>query len=381
MLKAMQFCCAVVAGLFAPPIGWIAGIFPLHWRHAGGKLDTALTGFTAFVGAVFVAISYSSRRKFAQSDDFSHYFANFQDALSNHAPIFFYGQGIEVGVPLVNYFLGLIFGNLSPWQLMFWYQAIFFGLLIWIVSRIKIEGIPNSLIISFTLVAFPYILSTLLIRQCYSSLFLFLALSEARMSRRVVALALAFAFQMSALPLYLFFSIAKKLNGLWFLFFLVLIVFALTQFQYIAEIVMNAGWFYGQDKFEYYLNPGEGYVSSDLSPFLMYATIVYLGALIKSYRKKWSFNSDEKIIITAFVFSLAALPIPLLGLRVCLMVYLFIGVYFVKIAREGSLLLVRILFILLLIHQLKALFLSSAEADFGLWFEYPWYSISPGYFF
>ena len=127
---------------------------------------------------------------------------------------------------------------------------------------------------------------------------------------------------MSALPLYLFFSIAKKLNGWRFLVFLMSIVFAVTQFQYIAEIVINAERFYGQEKMEYYINPGEGYVKSDLVPLLMYATIFFLGALIKIYRREWSFNGDEKIIVTAFIFSLAALPIPLLGLRVCLMVYL-----------------------------------------------------------
>ena len=379
--KAMQLCFAVVAGLFAPPIGWVLGIFPLHWRHEGGKLNTTLVYFTAFVGTVFMAIAYSSRRKFEQSDDFSHYFDNFQNALSIHAPYFSYGSGIEVGIPIINYFLGLIFGNLSPWQLMLAYQLIFFGLLIWVVRRIRVQAIPNSLLISFVLVAFPYMLSTQLIRQCYSSLFLFLAIFEMGMSRRVVMLVLAFIFQMSALPLYLFFSIAKKLNGWRFLVFLMSIVFAVTQFQYIAEIVINAERFYGQEKMEYYINPGEGYVKSDLVPLLMYATIFFLGALIKIYRREWSFNGDEKIIVTAFIFSLAALPIPLLGLRVCLMVYLFIGVYFVKTARQGSLLLVRILFFLLLLYQLKTLLFSVAESDFGLWFEYPSYSIFPGYFF
>lgn len=382
MNKLIQICLAVVIGLFSPPIGWVVGILPSYLWGKQRKDKAALIYICGFIGALFAGVAYSSRRKFLGSDDFSQYFDNFLEALSSHAPSFSYAGGAEVGLPLINYFLGLIFGKLSPWHLMFLHQAIFFGLLIWVLSRTKIDGVSKSLLVAFVLVTLPYALSTQLIRQCYSSLFLFLALSdsEIKVSRKWAAFTLAFLFQISALPIFIFFYAAKKLKGYWFIAFNMVTVILEIKFREIAEIALAAESFIGQDKFQYYASSEEGWVKPDLVPLEMYSLILLLVLFVKLYKKTWALDGDEKILFTAFTFSLAAMPVPLLGLRVCLMVYLFMGVYIVKVASSINKMAVRVIFLLFLIFQLKIMFLSPVGSVFELWREYPSFSIFPGYF-
>jgi hypothetical protein len=380
--KLIQICFAVVIGLFSPPIGWVVGILPSYlWGKQRGN-KAALIYIGGFIAALFAGVAYSSRRKFIGSDDFSHYFDNFQVALSSHAPFFSYGGGSEIGLPLINYFFGLIFGELSPWHLMFLHQIVIFGLLIWVLSRTNVVGVSKSLLVAFVLVAFPYVLSTQLLRQCYSCLFLFLALSdsEIKVSRKLAAFTLAFLFQVSALPIFIFFYAAKTLKGYWFIAFNIVTAFLVIKFQEIAEVALAADQFVGQDKFQYYAFSEGGWVKSDLIPLEMYSLILLLVLFAKLYKKKWTLDGNEKILFTAFSFSLAAMPVALLGLRVCLVVYLFIGVYVVKAASGISKWVVRAVFLLILIYQLKIMFLSPEGSDFELWREYPAFSIFPGYF-
>ncbi len=382
MIKIIQTFFAVIVGFFSPPIGWAVGILPSSLWKKQRDDKPAFIYICGFIGALFAGLAYSSRRKFIGSDDFSQYFDNFLEALSNHAPSFSFAGGSEIGLPLINYFFGLIFGKLSPWHLMFLHQVILFGLLIWVLSRTKIDGVSKSLLVAFVLVAFPYVLSTQLLRQCYSSLFLFVALfdSELKVSRKLTAFLLACLFQISALPIFIFFYTAKKLKGYWFIAFNIITVILVIKFQEIARAALATEQFIGQDKFQYYASSEGGWVKSDLIPLLMYSFILLLVLFTKLHRKKWTLDGDEKILFTAFAFSLAAMPVPLLGLRVCLIVYLFIGMYFVKAASGFNKSIVHALFLLLLAFQLKVMFFPLAGSDFELWHEFPSFSILPGYF-
>ena len=377
-----QMLLAVIVGLFAPPIGWLIGVIPLKWNNKGqlGKKNGGI--LPLFASIVFAGVTFSSRMKFeTQSDDFSHYYANFQNLLSNQDALFYYGSGLEIGVPLINDCLGFAFGNLSPWHLMFAHQFIFFGLLLFVINRIKIDAIPKSIYIAFVLVAFPYMLSTQVIRQCYSSIFLFWALHETRSSRYIPALTVAFFFHISALPIYLFFRVSQKLKGIWFFVFLALIAFVTLEFQTIINFFLVAQRFTGQEKFLFYSDAPEGFVLSDILPVLTFLGIFLIIVLRKIRENKWAFDMDEKTVIMALTFSLAALPIPLMGLRVCLMVYLFSGAYLIKVAWHVPPLVMRSLFVALLIIQMRNIYFASESGPFALWIEYPSWSFLPGYFF
>ena len=377
----LQFLLAIVAGMFSPPLGLLVGIVPLYWHHKE-RLEKRCRNFLPqFVGVVFAAIACSSRRKFEQSDDFSHYYQNFQDALASHAPSFMYGSGVEVGVPLINYLLGMVFGDLTPWQLMFAHQVIFYGLLIVVLTRIKMDAISKTIFIAFVLAAFPYVLSTQVIRQCYSSIFLFYALSEVVFGRRLIALVIAFFFHVSALPIYLFFAASRTLKGRWFVFFLMGMVFLELKFQGIIEFFLSTEEFVGQGKFSYYAETPEGFVKSDILPVIAYACIAFIIIFRKFISRIWVFDKDEKVVITALFFSLAALPLPLVGLRVCLLVFLFAGAYLITVGQKLSPFLQRVLFVLLIILQMRNMYLSSESSGSALWVDYPAWSFFPGYFF
>jgi hypothetical protein len=143
---------------------------------------------------------------------------------------------------------------------------------------------------------------------------------------------------------------------------------------------MSKGLF-SKSKYHRYSVISEEYVKSDIAVILMLAVILLPLFFRKIRMHERVLDADERILVAGLTFALLALPFPLLGLRVVLMIYIFSGYYLIKSSWGLSPIILLCIYISIIALQIYRMYLGGDTGSFALWAEFPSWSFMPGYFF
>lgn len=232
--------------------------------------------------------------------------------------------GLEVGLPLLLYFLSLFLPPLSVNGLMFCLAfASSFLLLIWIEKTFYAgHNIRRPALIGASILLLNLYFSTQLTRQFFSLIILLYAFSARGWLRQWIYVAFAAAFHLTAIPLYILYRLLRTGLVGWGVVIVLMFLFRFFFLQIAGALDVLPPIII--EKLSYYIGNVEGYTSADIASLhmIMLLSSISLMVLITA-RIKPAPEAKTWLAVPwiAGVIHLILLPIPLASLRATLMIH------------------------------------------------------------
>ncbi len=323
-----------------------------------------------------VLISISRDLFITFKDDYQTYFDYYISLLNGEGGGRF---GIELGLLGLNYLIGSIFGELAPRALLFLYVLLQFFLLIcfleMLIKKVNFRGYANVFVASVIAFA-PLLAFTVTIRQNISLLILSIAIIHSKRLNRLIYVALAFIFHLSALPILVLHKSLELLIEKKFIhvaiYFSIVIVSILFLSQYFLEL----------PKFRAFV---EYDLSFEFLQFFLYYKFIFVGLFLSFYFNgcKTSSISKYSICILCLAFMLDWV-LPYISFRVFQLQIMFAGLllffafYFSDRAKWKEVVYSGFFFVLFIF---KVALLMNGEGDFSFFNSFPWGDSEPFYYF
>ncbi|MGX2981652.1 EpsG family protein [Helicobacter sp. 23-1045] len=160
---------------------------------------------------VFLAMMIILSASFLNGDavphsDFVHYFRVYNGMLENNFKFFgYFAGGIEVGLPIVYFVLGKIFGALSPAHFMSMqiaFSAMLFYIWLEIYGTKRLDSTQKAFCVALSLALFDFWFSALLCRQVLASIFILYAIFSTSTNAKWIFFIIAVSFHTSSLLFY-----------------------------------------------------------------------------------------------------------------------------------------------------------------------------------
>lgn len=245
-LPTTTFLFVIALLAFSPPIAYIFSIIGM-FAISNYKIRLYEPYFIVFgFGAIFsIVISGSSHPLFLyEESDFTTYYNNYHDFLEYgfRAEFFKFGKGVEVGLPLVNYFLSLLINEPLPYLVRAAHLAFQMTLLVFLVKKIvsfhKLDKYKAGILLALFLLFFKFGATLNHLRQGYSSFFILIALFSTK--RMYLYFILACLFHVSALVIYpLCNFLLKNSNKKFLIIFIISILFGSVGILIVLEVIAD----------------------------------------------------------------------------------------------------------------------------------------------
>lgn len=308
--------------------------------NASRDLPAPVRRLLGLVMIVAVSMMMSSRPVSGDgSDDLLGYYDLYLEYSSgDFERLFQFGGGLEVTLPFLFCLWGLVLPPLSPNGLMLCLtltSAVLFWL--WVETTFYGRRRPaaDAALVGAALLLFNVYFSTQLARQFLALVVLLYACTATTTPRRLVFLALAMSFHLTALPFYLAYLLVRRgRTGVLALLALVLLVrlyfpVLLSLLDVLPDAVV--------DKLAYYVDNNAEYTDSDLAALKLIGllAIVSLMAIVAQRFRPGAAGAWHAAPWLAAVVHVLLLPIPLASLRTTLAVHSVVtGVIAYRIVTE-----------------------------------------------
>lgn len=376
---------ALFVSLWTPLVGYFVAAVALYWMAAYAPRAIAL-GILALAHAG--GIIFASRDYGAASSDFPRYYELYQaicSANGQYLAAALWEFGPESGLPVFYLLLrvvGLTFLSING---LAYLQALITGTATLVVvaqvarERTRPRDVP--IVVTGAGLMYSFFYSTQLSRQALAATFVLWAMYMTQSTGgKVLAVAVAGAFHVTAPLTYLFASLMRR-GGLVALMFLGLAVAMALWSRELIALVFHVGLETapGLSKVSFYASTdAAGVVFSDIQ------TVVYLlaGGLLVAYKrfKDGMDLGDDRILLGLALLALLMLPLPLAATRVCLLfASLAIGYYLFEGLCAASRTVGVVLLLLVGVYRLWTFASGGGEAH-SLWAHYSAIGYAPGYF-
>ena len=309
---------------------------------------------------LFVATSMimSLRLYGGESDDLASYYGVYQSIREgNTDALFVFAGGIEIGLPVVFYICTKLLPELTPNGLMlvctltsstiffFWVESTFY-------SRTGRNGGPLLMGVALMMLNIAY--STQVVRQFISLAILLYALSASSLTRRLVFLAVAASFHITAIPFFVAYWLGRRgVVGL-----IVIVTLTLAVRLYFSQLlaILDVLPPILADKLAYWVDNNAEYTTADLGSLklliqlclISLAAFVWGGFYIAPEARRW-----HMIPWVTTLVHVSLLSIPLASLRTTLMVHsVATGIVAHKMIHPKHRLFILVLFNALLFYKL-----------------------------
>ncbi|WP_256205746.1 EpsG family protein [Polynucleobacter asymbioticus] len=337
----------------------------------------------AFSWAIFVASRMTMQDP---SDDFTNYYANYQDLCNgNYGALFEYAKGLELGVPLLFLLLSFISKELSPNLLIFYITLISaLLLLIWMEGNLfelmdnKLKGIAGA----YVWVMASFFMASQSVRQYLAMIILLYAISSNDKLKKLLILFLASTFHLIAIPIYLIVEGIKKYK--WKATISALIVILIFYFLYDIIYVTFGDNFPILNKLEYYHNNTDGFTEVDLNFLKIFSVpLLFLLYRILLDRHLIILNDPLAIIYLSFyLFYIAMFPFPLLSIRFTLIINsIILGLFCFSFLKNYVQHLIFLLIFLIIPWRIRSIVNIDPNNSMAYWSIYPQSSIYPVYYY
>jgi len=327
----------------------------------------------------------------SSSDDFTQYYTVYQQISDgNLEALFIYGGGYELGLPLVFLFITEISSQIIQPHTLLFLDGVFCSLifLAWLeyYGLKEVDEEKKGLCSAYTWVLCSFFMASQTIRQFISCLFLLISIFEINKKKKILFLALATIFHLSAIIIYLIIYFVKKYKIKATIFIILLSSISVYLFESISnnETIKN---FLGGEKLTYYENFSNGFTDADLgilkllvlpAILLLISAMVINSKLIKFRMldiKDWTL-----LYLTFFLLHIIFLPIPLLSLRLTMIISnILLGWIIFNILNEHYKILYSSILIII-IWRVSILFDSNPDNMMRYWSLYNSFSFYPGYY-
>lgn len=333
-------------------------------------------------------ISASRAYGVAENDDFVNYYNNYSALYDGHLKALFdFGGGLEFIFPLFSYFISLIPYKCTPNQFIFIVSFVGTGLYALALQRILSMNrflFKNSgLFIAFSFLFYDYFISTQLVRQFFSSIFIILLFTAKGKKELILFFIMSVLSHTTALLIapFTWLVINKRWGGLVVILSSVFISFF---FYYGLEYVGSQFTFFA-DKAVYYSLDSTTTSSDILSgklklilfSLLLTLTTLWLDLIVKK-------NSDiilKKNAYYLFVYTVIYIiltPIPLASDRFLLILNcFFIGSFIAITVQRYNYIVARAILTILVIWRID---IYSEPGNFLYWNGFESWGYFPGYF-
>jgi len=303
--------CIILAS-YSPLIAFYAGtIFLLVCSQ---YLDRKAVKWIGYVCAYAGSVMAASRKTFADSDDFSHYYDAYLSILKDGWQVVFEPYGTEIGLPAYYFVLSKL-GIESQIYPLFAVALLGSGLFVFWLEKYGAFNFPPDrfgTVMASSLIFYGFMQASLISRQMMSLSIVLIAVSSAGW-RSIIWLFTAILFHQSSLLIFILFKYAKKLT--WLTATLVIcsgIIFMLF-FNKITEVAVasNVDFIRVVSKFAYYTTSEESFTGPDLSGLKFVSLTCLAGFLAYKFMPKgWGL-----LILIVVVLYILLLPFPLISLR------------------------------------------------------------------
>jgi len=350
------------------------------------KAITITSIFFAIVGLLIHVMGLDNFT--TQSDDFVTYYNNYVSLLSgDYKAIFQFGGGVEVGLPIINYFLSLIIGDEYPYVVKFFHC--FFILLLFLMMGIrictyyKLNWKETSLLFSLLICFFKLSLVFYFLRQGYASffiIFMFFSTSKYRYSYLIIAI----MFHAASLVVYplvriLLSNKGRQYHKKYSLLMIISSLGLLSSLTLLSNFSFNIPIIEKINFILYYLGHSnfiEKAIVTSVKSLLYFIPLVFI---VLSFRIKMSqrFISHYCLMtIVVFIISFSFLPGVVTRLAMPILSYLIGFMYFSVFMSINS----NLIKIITLTGMLILLNLQWQLKDENYYFKYPLVSTTPFYY-
>lgn len=252
--------------------------------------------FSAFVGLVFTTAS--KEVGIDLSEDFARYYEIYKQFVQTYDLQLLYGafKPWEIGLPTIFLVCGTLFGNVSEQELLLIFSVITLtsalGTSIYLARSLELGFEERRVLIGMTLLLFPVLVSTQLLRQYFSALLILAAWFSKRWSLRAGLLAIGVAFHTSAIAIF----IGLLVSGSWTRLLLFAATFTLLFSRFYVESYFN---FNALNLLTALESHDSNNVGSIIRAALMFVPCVLSAAALK--RARWPFE------LRVFLFALLML--------------------------------------------------------------------------
>ncbi|WP_387691277.1 EpsG family protein [Photorhabdus sp. RM71S] len=296
--------------------------------------------------------------------------------------IFYYGEGVEIGWPLLYKLIHIITPNLSILEISntnFIICSILF--LIWLEYNglRTFSNKDKNIILAFILVFSNINVFGTAQRQSLSIIFLLFSLSNRKTCKFYIYLSIATIFHITSLPIGLIYSflMKKQYNRILILITFIFFFILSMNFHNIINIITENHIIGGlSEKARFYTHI---HTNSIVYRELMYISIIFLGIVFnwKTIESEW-----KNIIVFIFISYISLLNFYLLSTRLNIVLCCLIGYFLYIVFKPRFFIISYFIFFLGLLHFIltkSSVFFSLATDPY--WAKYPIFDLNPFYFF
>lgn len=365
------------------PLGafWFAILALLVEGNLLNKLFRRYLGGVAFISLIIIIASRNYTDEL--NNDLSIYY-NVYILLSAkvNSAIFVFGNGYEIGWPLLYYGVSLIFDNVTPIELAIINTSLCaFLVFIWI-ERYGLKNLlidEKSIVLACAILLMSVQTFGYLQRQALSVCILLFSISNIGRKRCYVYLILSSLFHLSSLPIGILYIILTKLktNNKTLIVFLVLtIIFKLTYVVFFNFISMTGLDIPGLYKIQYFIERANANTITSMRFALLIFPLLILAFFMKGsiLLHKW-----RNVIIISCVLYIAFLGIPLAPERINFILLILYG-YFLYLTLANY---KRVVIIIGLAYSILFLLEKTnliGSYDNLFWVRYPLINFTPFYY-
>ncbi len=352
----------------------------LYLFTQNNKLERKTILSLVYSAVILLAFIYSSRLKGAViNDDFVGYYDEFIALdVDNLARSFTYGSGLEIGLPLLNFLIKSIFGNINRMALMFFYSCLILLLFVYAFQRVFLTDNSDDnlgLKLAVLVALLPAFYSTQLVRQSFSLGFLLLSLKNDKWQNKTIWLFFGTIFHTSCLLYFVIFQSSFRLfiiknNMVWLLIFSGVLTYFVKQI--IEYSVLKYFIFFGKMQG---FSIGSEVLQSSITT-LYYIVVLSLLNLFSSSlsNNKMQYRKSFAILLPSLFVVYATLDMGYFAYRFALLFSFLMG-YFLVLSFADYNRVVK-LFLLAVMLWYGYVMIKSYGA-MGLWNEYNIYDILP----
>ncbi|MGR5547050.1 EpsG family protein [Vibrio sp. PNB22_2_2] len=200
----------IISPAFSPFFSFVISLLALFFPFNNKYLVSRVIVFFACCSIVvsLSVINVSQANFIFKNDDFTAYYNSYLDIYYNGFSFDVLTQynGVEIGLPLVNFFIYKLIGNPHPYMVKFFYsifQLTFFSWCIYLYSIKKKLNIKEmSILFALSFIFAKPLIMIQVSRQAISSLFIFLALCSDKRASKNIFIVFAFLFHSSVIFIY-----------------------------------------------------------------------------------------------------------------------------------------------------------------------------------
>lgn len=377
-------CFSLIICFISPLLAWIIAMLILAVGSSVlNRSNRRILGFTViFAGSLTIA----SRQVFeSTSDDLIQYYAVYQylSGGGDVTAIVCFGDGFEIGLPLLFLALSFFFPKAEP-SLVIFFVSFICGLLFlsWLekYGMKEVEPAKRSLCLATALIFFSFFMTSQLTRMMIAMLLVLYALYEKNILISALFVVMGTAFHLTALPIYILCKMSFKYPVITFLMVSITALIFVRSFSSILSLYSEGSLDYiGTGKLAYYppMNKSfakadlytKGFAKADLSVLKYFVFLIIIYVLIPvrdNVKAKWKY-----FVLTFSAIYFVFLPLPGTSLRTTLILNSILLGYliFLGLKKHNKVLTAGV--ITFIFYRVIRQF-AGDETGFDIWNAYDW---------